>query len=148
VTKRTIWPYAVTAAYTAFFLGMASLVVFAFRNPSDLVSKDYYQQELEHQQRIESEQRARDDAHAPLMRYDQSRNAFSIVFETDTPDSGTLTFYRPSDARLDRVIPIMLDESRSQIVDLADFSPGFWRLRMEWQRNGANFFREQTLNLN
>lgn len=143
--KKTLWPYAVTAAYSAFFLGMASLVVFAVRNPSDLVSKDYYRQEIEHQQRIDSERRAREDAHPPVMRYDQHRNAFVVEFPSKAPDAGTLTFYRPSDAKLDRVVPIDLDEHLRQSVDLTDFKNGLWRMRLEWTRQADKYFMEQVL---
>lgn len=144
--KKTLWPYGVAAAYIAFALAMAGLVVFAVRRPSDLVSKDYYRQEIEHQQRIEAERRAIADPDAPTVAVDA--RSCTVSFPGAAPTSGSLTFYRPSDAKLDRTIPLALDANGQQAVDLAGFQPGLWRLRLEWKRNSETYYLEEVAVLN
>jgi hypothetical protein len=148
MTKKSVWPWAVALAYGGFAATMIGLVIFSLHNPTDLVSKDYYAQELKHQQRIDSERRARDDAHPPLMRYDRNRNAFVVEFASHAPDTGKLTFYRPSDAKLDRTVPLGLDAAGKQVIAVTDLEPGLWRMRLEWTRNSEDYYMEEVAVLN
>ncbi|MFC7666954.1 FixH family protein [Hymenobacter humi] len=53
-SSRNIWPYAIVATFVLFAAYIGYMVQRAMRTNVDLVSADYYQQELAHQQRMES----------------------------------------------------------------------------------------------
>ena len=142
-SKKSAWPYGITLVYVLFAAGMIGAVIFAVRNPTDLVSKDYYQQEIRHQERIDSEQRGQKDPEAPTMTI--KGRACVIHFPGNPPGSGTLTLYRPTDANLDRTVPIALHGQQNQTLDLSDAVPGLWRLRIEWTRSIETYFSEEVL---
>ena len=50
---RNPWPYAIIAWFVIFITAMTVWAVVATRNSMDLVRKDYYEEELRHQQQIE-----------------------------------------------------------------------------------------------
>ena len=52
--QRTVWPYAIIAVFVLFAAYIGSMVYQAMRSDVDLVSADYYKQELAYQQRMES----------------------------------------------------------------------------------------------
>ncbi len=51
-TTRNLWPLGIIAAFVVFFAGTAGLIVMACAQKVDLVSADYYEQELRFQKRI------------------------------------------------------------------------------------------------
>ena len=144
--KKSSWPFAIALVYGLFAAGMIGVVIFAVRHPSDLVSRDYYQKEIRYQQQIDSEKRAQKDADAPTIAI-KGRECV-IHFPGNPPASGTLTLYRPADAALDRTVPLALDGQQNQTLNLADAASGLWRLRMEWNRNGETYFKEQEVVVN
>lgn len=144
--KKSSWPFAIALVYGLFAAGMIGVVIFAVRHPSDLVSRDYYQKEIRYQQQIDSEKRAQKDADAPTISI-KGRECV-IHFPGNPPASGTLTLYRPADAALDRTVSLALDGQQNQTLNLADAASGLWRLRMEWNRNGETYFKEQEVVVN
>ena len=144
-SRITPWPLAITLAYGLFALLTIGFVVFAVRNPTDLVSRDYYRDEIQHQQRIDSERRAQNDPDAPTIVVDKSARTCVVHFPGAVPANGTLTLYRPADAKLDRTVPVSLDELQNQVLNLADAASGLWRLRIEWTRSNETYFSEEVL---
>ena len=143
--KKYSWPLAIALAYGLFAVLTIGFVVFAVRNPTDLVSRDYYRDEIRHQERMDSEQRAQNDPDAPTVAMNKAARTCVIHFPGTAPASGTLTLYRPSDAKLDRTVAVSLDGKQSQTLDLADSVPGLWRLRIEWTRSNETYFSEEVL---
>ena len=124
---------------------MMRFVIFAVRSPTDLVSRDYYRDEIRYQQRIDSEKRAQKDPYAPTVVLDKSDRTCIVHFPGTPPENGTLMLYRPSDAKLDRTIPVQLDGQQNQSLNLADAAAGLWRLRIEWTRSNETYFSEEVL---
>src|SRR5438045_4118000 len=50
---RTLWPWAIIAAFCLFISGTVSLVVLACSQKVDLVSADYYEQEIRFQKHLD-----------------------------------------------------------------------------------------------
>ena len=48
------WGWKIAIGYSIFVAGILSLVVVAYRQTNDLVSADYYAQEIQFQQRIDA----------------------------------------------------------------------------------------------
>ena len=66
MSRRCHWGHGIAAVYTLFALGTASVVIFAMRQPVDLVSDDYYAQAvaLDGRRAAEANVRALRDAFA------------------------------------------------------------------------------------
>ena len=61
-TTRNLWPLGIVITFVLFFCGMASVVVIAATHREDLVSDNYYEQELKFQNQIDGAARAKNPA--------------------------------------------------------------------------------------
>ena len=138
--KRNLWPHAIALYFVVFISGMASWIVFAVRNDHQLVRKDYYEQELKYQNELDSFSRAA--AGAVVVAYEPKTHLVTIQLPKDA--AGMIDFYRPSDVKLDRQFPISKGNGTQQI-NVSDFDPGLWKVRLTWTANGAEFRHDQKL---
>ena len=69
-TSRNLWPLGIIVTFALFFAGTVGLVVMACSQKVDLVSADYYEQELKFQGRIDRVERTRHAATQAAVAYD------------------------------------------------------------------------------
>lgn len=147
-TARNLWPIGVTAAFAIFIAGTAGLIVFASSQSHDLVSDNYYEQELRYQQRIDSLDRtARLGADASVV-YDSVRRRIVISLppgQVGDTVSGRIDLYRPSAARLDQELKLAPDVRGVQQVDAAALQPGLWKIRVSWTAANEDYYLDQEV---
>lgn len=146
-TKKKYHPWAVgiTVFYLAFMLWLFGYVIFSKFQKDDVVTDDYYAQGIQYQHRIDTIRRTQALPEQPTWKYDEAHRAFHLFFP-DTwrqqEPTGTLTFYRPSDADQDYSVPLEFDHEGEQVVNLKDFAAGLWRIQISWQMEGLDYFSE------
>jgi hypothetical protein len=136
------WPYGIATVLVLFAGGVACLAFLALRHPPELVSRDYYEQELRYQDQIDRRARTAGLSTKLQIRTDTPSGRIHVVFPPDHARlgiSGTLRLYRPSDAGLDRAIPLAPDALGIQSVETAVLAPGLWHLRVEWSSAGKDY---------
>ena len=139
--KRNPWPYAIVIYFALFITAMATWICFAVRNDHELVRKDYYEQELQFQSELDRTQRARTvEVHVS---YDASKSAIIVQLPLNTA-SGSIYFYRPAQATLDKQIPLVLEHG-IQTIDVRNFAAGLWKVRLSWNTDGNNFQHDATV---
>lgn len=143
------WGGAIALVYGTFVVATLAFVTFAFSRPVELVSADYYRRSLTHDQRISAARGG--DALARDVSAVLSGSPPAVLVTLPRAHAadaeGTLTFYRPSSAGSDVIVPIALDASGVQRVDAGRFAAGRWILKMEWTAGGVRYYREQGLRL-
>lgn len=140
------WGWKIAVVYSAFVVGMMSLVITAFRQTNDLVSEDYYAQELAFQDRIDA--RANSQWLQEPMQFEwlSGQKQLQLHFPGSAAMStATLHLYRPSDASQDREFALQGSSDTLVSVDLSQLGSGFWRVQLDWQAGGRAFFNESTL---
>ncbi len=140
------WGWKIAVVYSAFVVGMLSMVVTASRQNNDLVSEDYYARELAYQDRIDA--RANSQRLQEPMQFEWLSDCkqLQLLFpEGASLNSGTLHLYRPSDASQDRVFALQGSLDSLTTVDLSQLSAGFWRVQLDWEAGGSAYFNETTL---
>ena len=138
--KRNPWPYAIALYFAIFISAMTTWIIFAVRNDHQLVRKDYYEQELKFQNELDSFQRA---VSANIqVAYDPAARIVTLRFPEDV--NGSVHFYRPSDVRADRQMPLAL-KNGVQTINVQTFDPGLWKLRLHWSANGAEFRHDRKI---
>ncbi|MBD2767916.1 FixH family protein [Hymenobacter sp. BT664] len=150
-TRRNLWPAAIIATFVLFAGYIGYMVQQAMRTSVDLVSVDYYQQELAFQQRLESV--ARTAALPAPVRVSYQPGARRLTLQL--PPSlaaqavhGTLHFFRPSDQRLDFKLPFEpTGDSARQHLNTSRLRPGHWRLRLDFTAGRQQYFIEQELTI-
>ncbi|MBT4496965.1 MAG: hypothetical protein HOC74_04550 [Gemmatimonadetes bacterium] len=142
------WAWGIIVACAVFICMMLAFVFFAFSQQVDLVSRDYYQQEIEHQRQIDRVERTGDlpeDVAWDLRQVDDQLVCEFPLDRIEGEVAGTLHFYRPSDARLDRKWKIDLDEQGRQSLQLGEFDVGLWRVKIAWNLGDEEYYSEFTL---
>jgi hypothetical protein len=146
-TGRT-WAWGVVGACILFISVMLGFVVFSFSQQVDLVSRDYYQREIEHQRQIDRVARTRSLPEDVAWELSQEVDQAVFAFPQDQVEEevrGRIHLYRPADASLDRKWEIALDRQGRQRVPLASLEPGRWRVKIDWRLGGEEYYSEFAL---
>lgn len=143
---RWNWGTGIAAVYTAFALGTSGMVAFAMHERVDLVSDDYYEQAVGLDAHRLAESRAAALGDGFIFAPNADTAEVSFTWPNALPiESGSVTFYRPSDATKDRSVAIAPDANRHQIVSLAGLAPGRWLIQASWRSRGETYFAERDV---
>ena len=148
-TQRTLWPYAIIAAFVLFASYIGFMVSRAMRTTVDLVSPDYYQQELRYQQRMESVARTQALPAPVQLRYERTAQRLTLQLPSALAGQavrGTLHFFRPSDQQLDFTLPFTPTSAETEL-STGKLQAGYWRLRVDFTAGGQAYFLEKELSI-
>lgn len=142
-----------TGVVIAFGLFMTFILYFVFKVQSDsqydheMVTEEYYKKELNFQQQLDKSQRAYDlkEKLAITTQNDGLQISFPKSFDY-TKIKGKVSFYRPSNQKLDFEIPISLSNS-NLLVPKTDLVGGRWDITIDWEYNGVGYLNKQQVNL-
>jgi hypothetical protein len=144
--KSSFWPYGIIITFVVFIVATIGLVVMASSQKVDLVSNDYYEQEIKYQSRIDSAGRAKHlDA---TIRYDAAASRIIISLppsQVGKTVTGQIQLYRPSAAGLDRQFKFHPDTNGTQSLDTTALQNGLWKIRLSWNVASQDFFQERAL---
>jgi hypothetical protein len=101
-----------------------------------------------YQNKIERIQRSKSLSDPVTWKYDSYNKLLTINFPANLDHgliSGNVLLFRPSDARMDRLIAIKLLSDGSQRVSTKHLSPGLWKLKIFWQLNQTDYYEEGTV---
>lgn len=142
------WGTGIVLAFVAFISFIMYFVIqmsMDNRANHDLVTDDYYKQELAYQNEIDAETSAvRKNAN---LKTETTDEGVKIMFpEQFDPRliSGTVSLYRPSNRHLDFNFPISLSNTHLLIPDnrLLD---GRWDITIKWSYEGETFLHKEKL---
>jgi hypothetical protein len=143
------WGAKITAVLIVFVVGIGTMVFICMRQTDiQLVTKDYYEQEIEYQKIIDKEKNYSGLIHKPEISI-ESTNARVKVDFSKLPDQksvqGTISFFRPSQSKLDFAVAIILDQQGIQRIDQTKLSPGKWVIKLDWEDGFLEYYHEQTI---
>ncbi|HQW06333.1 MAG: FixH family protein [Flavobacteriales bacterium] len=138
------WGKGLALALIAFAGMMTWFVVMASRNPSPLVTEEYYEKELKFQERIDHTERA--NALSSPVRIAVTAQDLRLEFPEEFHGkviTGELTLLRPNDPRADQVITV----NTTGIFERGNMElwPGRYNASLEWTVDGTRYFTEEKL---
>lgn len=139
------WLWGTIIIYSLFASSTLGFVFFASSQKVDLVSEDYYKQELQYQQHIESVKRT--GADAKKLTWNVASDGSTIDFQIPTAATGTITFYRPSTSKLDKSFAIGPAADGVQRIPVTAIERGFWKVKVSWKENENSYYEEADLTL-
>ena len=125
---------------------MAPRCLIAVTHREDLVSDNYYEQELQFQNQIDATARAQKSG--AVIACDSAKSAVVITLpaaQLAQKLSGTIEFYRPSSLKLDRELPLAPRADGTQTLNVSQFAAGLWQVRVRWNAGGQDYFLEQKI---
>ena len=131
------------------FVGMMSYLVYrCIKTNYDLVSKDYYKEELSYQQVIDGASRANQLGNKIAIT--QSGNEIVLQLPNEiqhTPVTGTALFYYAADAKRDRQIALNPNGEGVQSISSSQFVPGSYTVKIRWESRGQQYYSEQYVTI-
>lgn len=138
-------PYAIIATFVLFAAYIGSFVYRAMRTRTELVSANYYEQELGYQDRIAAASSAA--ALPGGIRLTAGVDRLVIQLPPALAGQvirGEVRFVRPADARLDFTVPFRPTDDLSQEVSMAALQPGHWRVELDFTANRERYFVKEA----
>jgi hypothetical protein len=111
----------------------------------ELVSEDYYKDELYYQKEIDKLNKANKLAHNVTIEY--VSNGLLIIFPSDLDFrkiNGTIYFIRPSDQKLDFKMSILLKDNKLQINN-DQLRSGRWNVKIDWMYDNEAYLYKDSL---
>ena len=138
------WGKGIVIALTLFIGFISFLVVKIMSQDVDLVSEDYYKQEIDYEARIQKEQNGLNNA-AKIELIDQE--AYVVV---QLPDSSSLTnvvlnLKRPNDKKLDKSFKI--EGTKTFMLPKSSLEKGKYDLTIEYTINGEECLMKKVIKL-
>jgi len=136
------WGKGIVLTFVIFVGVIATLVTISMKQDVSLVSKDYYVEELAYQDQIDRINNKNSMEKKPEIK----KTGEVIVLQLNVPESdGSVHFFRPSNARFDKKYKLAINESGTQVFKASDFEKGFWKVKINWQKDGKEYYSEHNL---
>ena len=139
------WGYKIMFVYIAFVAGIGFLIFKASNQEFDLVTKDYYEQELKYQQVID--QSANASRLSMPLNIEKKEPELKISFPDEMKNKKKLVdfyLYYAADAKRDFRRSFELNEN-----ELAQALPvgmkGMYELKLTWETEGVKYYHEQKI---
>ena len=142
------WGHKIIIVFILFAAGILTLVTKSMRTKIDLVTPDYYGEELKYQQVIDGHQQVL-NLSSPV-KISQSAETVTLAFPAemqDIPLTGNILFYRASNSAQDVSIPLQ-NQNGLLILDKNRLQKGSYRIQLTWQANGKKYFQENAMMVN
>lgn len=142
------WGNKLLVVFGLFALLLGTLVYKAMHTRFDLVSSDYYKQELRYQQRIDGIANAARIS-APVV--EQNATTLTIIMPEalkGMPVKGEAWFYRKSDAEADTRIALEPDADGQQVISKKLLVAGPYQLKLDWKTGDTVYYVEKELKVN
>ncbi|GAB4092824.1 FixH family protein [Flaviaesturariibacter terrae] len=142
---RISWGHKIAAVYILFVAGILTLVAKASSQHFDLVTEDYYEQELRFQNVINEQKAVSALSEAP--RYVATQGTVQLLLPAEFEGKawkGDLYLYRPSDAKLD-IRKEVDGNGRAYVFVLPKALQGNYTLKFSWELDGKKYYDEKTI---
>jgi hypothetical protein len=142
MTIKWNWGTGLIIAYSSFVVFMLGMVYLCTQQHFDLVTEDYYEQELKFQQVIDGKQNEQLLEKQTLVKMDLGVVTVTLPMEKSDGE-GKVVFYKPDNANFDKTIA--LNGSNRVSIPVSELKSGMYTVKATWQSEGKPYYNEQTL---
>ncbi len=140
------WGVGITITIIVFMLISFWLIYFSFSQDVNLVRDDYYQAEVQYDDKMETIKRT--DLLSDKLEIKVKSDIIEFIFpklNSQAKISGNILLYRASSGDKDITVPISLDSANTQIINTMNLVRGLWKTQVQWQIDSIKYFNEKTL---
>jgi hypothetical protein len=138
----------IVVLYLSFVALIVTLVVMSYGQKVELVSDDYYAQEMKFQDKIDAinnEKSLVGSIHHSINGNEITLIADSSLLSNDF--EGTIHFFRPSDSSKDIQLKMNF-VNNTQAIDSKQLIHGAYKLQLSWTSNQKKYFKEEVIFIN
>jgi hypothetical protein len=140
------WGKGIAISFIAFTMFIGLLVAVCVRQDINLVSKNYYDDELKYQDEIDRLNNAAALAEKPSMQVHEHQLELTFNALPEFEDA-QLVFTRPSDARYDATFAVSPGPDSRRVFDVSSLPPGRYVTSLRWKMNGKEFLVQESVTL-
>jgi hypothetical protein len=138
------WGAGILALIIVFFIIMATMAYIAFNQRVDLVTKNYYEKELQYQNDITKQQNEKDLKNKVQIEQLPGKLAISFpIAEVGKNITGEVRLYRASDSRDDKQFNLQVDSTGTFQIPLTKIKRGLWTIIVNWKANGVGYLTQK-----
>jgi len=138
------WGKSIVLAFVLFAIFIGVLVFVCVREDVSLVTRDYYNEELDYQMQIDRVRNADQLAKKPEINL-MDGQSLRVEFDFHQFDGGKLVFYSPADISEDKTFNLESTSSPFQTFSLGVLKKGNYKVKMTWSANGKEFYFEKSI---
>ncbi len=140
------WGKGILISIILFFVINIVVIVFAFNEKVDLVTKNYYEKEIKYQEEIDKQ----NNSSILEQNIDVNYNHREVIIKFPMNFKmnlikGIIHFYRPSDSQNDFLVDLKLDSLGFQRINTSGIKPGLWKIIFNWKYRDKEFLESREL---
>ncbi|HPH25162.1 MAG TPA: FixH family protein [Chitinophagaceae bacterium] len=139
------WGNKLVGVFIVFIALIGTLVYKSINSSFDLVSKDYYKDELRYQETIDAQKSA---AQFSAIEVAQNNEAVTIQFPEEIKDKkvdGEIWFYSNADASKDIKFKIEVDNNGLMQIAKSQLIKTKYTVKINWQIATTNYYSEKSI---
>ena len=145
--KKSFLPYIIISVFALFMTFILQFVYRSMQSDIQLVSTNYYQQEIEYQTHIDKLNRS--SAIKEATNFDFSNQLYTIQLPNYiTQASGNIYVYNSVDAQLDFEIPFTFTENMPLTFSTTAMQPGVWTVKVDFESDKETYYLERKVVIN
>ncbi|MES2566871.1 MAG: FixH family protein [Bacteroidota bacterium] len=138
----------ITILYLSFVSLIITLVTLCYKQDVELVSADYYAEEIQFQDKIDATSNAKKSESSIHHLVTENEIIFTVDSAMQSKDlKGTITLFRPSDSKMDMSY-LMEFRNNQQIIESKTLTRGIYKLQLSWVSNKIPYFKEEVIFIN
>ena len=141
------WGFKILIVYSVFVIGMLVLVFLASKENKDLVSENYYEEEIKYQHIIDESANTASLSSDPVI--NRNKNIVDIIFPeefTNEKTDGDWVLYYAADKSKDVQGKLNIINGKYSI-ELPDFAKGTYQLKLNWHASEKKYYYEKVITL-
>ncbi|MEZ5047923.1 MAG: FixH family protein [Chitinophagaceae bacterium] len=139
------WYHKILLVLLGFVSMMTYFIVRSVNTKIDLVTENYYEAELHHQDKIDSKKNAEEMSEKVQIKINEQKARIQFPQETrEHSIQGTISFYCPSNKSNDETIDIQLNDTLTQFIDVSKHR-GLYTVLIQWTMNDKSYTVEKKI---
>ena len=142
------WGTKLLLVFVAFALLMSTLVYMCMKQNFELVSKDYYSDELRYQDKIDGMNNVSKIGNVVIK---ENGDKVSIQLPKEVQGlalKGQALFYCTVNSTHDRNIPLEVNDEGLMLIDKTKLVKANYKVKLNWQIGNEQYYTEQNLSVN
>ena len=137
------WGHKLTLGFIAFAGMIIYMVVQSMNTRYELVSNEYYKDELQYQQVIDGTSRANQLSSKASVTQQNDELVIQLPPEMQQKTiTGSLWFYNATDSKKDKKMALQVNDHAAQAIDSRQFLPGNYTANISWASNNETYYSE------
>lgn len=139
------WGKGILFTIIAFVVLIMTMVVISVRMDGiELVTENYYEDEIKYQDRIDQSNLAQ-KLDRTVISYDAQLK--EVLLDLPAGSKGTLQLFRPSDSTLDQEIQVTVSRNGKTLVPVSQLKSGYWKIQLKWNEAGKDYYEEKKITI-